>query len=576
MLLCKCGNSRYIHATSINNRVRSSEGKRQKMTEAVSRLIQQKLEKTKERLEDVDENIRKLTGRNVEMWSRPSGDQRRVSIGGGTGGGGGGVASGLSGRLGPRRGGGRSRGQSGPGRPGRMDTFQRLGVPLKRQNLGSAFSRLGSRVNTREESDEEEDNEAKPTLQSSVVATAPVLKSREDTVKDQQKDKKGQARNKRMFGLLLGTLHKFKQEATVAEDKNVRRAQIEQKLDQKAEEEKKAIASERKELFNERKAKQLEMTKLEELMVLANEQEAWNRHTIELSKFIYTKAKPRIFYLPKLHTPETHKKLQSSKEELMGVIKKRKEDLSKQLEEVETERNKRLERMEKRPEDHREEKENRKGRERRISEGKHRRRRSRESKGKDDERIVSTHDREKRKKDASEDRSNTKRRRTRSRSDDPHRNEKSHVKEDKKKKEESSSKKLGELKEEEVPIPEGVKTEARTGKTGKYESQVHDGKQEGEGNKEEGLAEGSTEDKTAMGGGESTKDGNLEEKESEWIPDVDLSTIQLPEGMGIPALPQKQDQAAAASDTPANEVTAASDFQLGGVDEQLDYNEGIE
>lgn len=51
----------------------------------------------------------------------------------------------------------------------------------------------------------------------------------------------------------------------------MRRAQIEQKLDEKAQEEKQALFTERKELFNERREKQREMVKLEDLMVLANE-----------------------------------------------------------------------------------------------------------------------------------------------------------------------------------------------------------------------------------------------------------------------------------------------------------------
>lgn len=51
----------------------------------------------------------------------------------------------------------------------------------------------------------------------------------------------------------------------------MRRAQIEQKLDQKAQQEKQAIATQRKDLFNERREKQREMVKLEDLMTLANE-----------------------------------------------------------------------------------------------------------------------------------------------------------------------------------------------------------------------------------------------------------------------------------------------------------------
>ncbi|PIK62727.1 putative pinin-like [Apostichopus japonicus] len=427
--------------------------------------------------------------------SRQAGDQRRVSIGDRGGGGGSNIGGrlgqrGVAGRLGPRRGGGRGRGQIGLG--SRMETFQRPGMPVRRQSTGSAFSRLGSRVEPRdrdrdrEESEEEEEDEAKkPTLQSSVVATAPVVKSREDTVKDQQKDTRGQARNKRMFGLLLGTLHKFKQEATHFEDKNVRRAQIEQKLDQKAQQGNKPLPH-RERLFNERREKQREMVKLEDLMTLANEQEAWDEHTTKLSNFICTKTKPRIFYMPKTHTSDTKKKLAESKDDFMGKVKQRKEDLNKELEELENERNRRKERIEQRE---REEKENVKAEKQIRSYDGYSQRRVTE--GKDERHVSETHDREKRRK-SEEERAggHHKRRRTRSRSDDTHKRERSDPKADMVGKEEVAVKKLKQVAEEKEEATttsiEGM--ESSSGKTGKYEGEVHDG--EGQSNiaKEDGVA----------------------------------------------------------------------------------------
>lgn len=48
------------------------------------------------------------------------------------------------------------------------------------------------------------------------------------------------------------------------------------------------------------------------------QQEEWDKHSKELANFIFTKAKPRIFYLPKVHTAESLKKLEESREQIKG------------------------------------------------------------------------------------------------------------------------------------------------------------------------------------------------------------------------------------------------------------------
>ncbi|XP_030854358.1 pinin [Strongylocentrotus purpuratus] len=346
--------------------------------EGVNAFLAQRLEKAKENLEDVEQNIRKLTGgdsteRRVSVGDsrrlivgeqrRISGDQRRVS---------GDQRRLVSDQRRPlsdqrierrlsgdqRRLSADQRGVSGdqrrvsmdaPGARGRggglivqrLSLMERLGAPpAKRPNLGNPFSRLGGRVGPRNRApsdDEEEDLDHKPLVQSSVVTTLTTLtpKTRQQTIKEGQKDKKSTDRNKRMFGHLLGTLQKFRDESDSKTDKDKRRKEIEKKLDEKAVEEKKAVAEERKLLMRDRKDKQAELNRLEQLVELTQEHKEWDAHSAVLSNYIRTRAKPSIFYKPAKWTLGTEKLFKESKQILSAAVEKRKAELEKEIAELE-------------------------------------------------------------------------------------------------------------------------------------------------------------------------------------------------------------------------------------------------
>jgi len=76
------------------------------------------------------------------------------------------------------------------------------------------------------------------------------VKSRDTALSEQVVDKKVTARNKKMFGALLGTLQKFSQEEKKKKDMVDKKKEVEQKIDEKAEKEKEELkAGERADVY---------------------------------------------------------------------------------------------------------------------------------------------------------------------------------------------------------------------------------------------------------------------------------------------------------------------------------------
>jgi len=285
--------------------------------------LKHELDRTRESLRDTDATIEKLTGRPA-FAGRPFGRGRGApprSAGGDTFGRGRGSVGSLFNLAGYD--------DTGPPPAKRgAGAFGRLGLPLANQRpVGGRRAR---------DEDEDDDLPHKPALQSSVIATPKDTKSRQEAIAEQQSVGGGNAtgRNRRMFGLLLGTLVKFKEDERTKEQQAEKRKAVELKLEEKQREERDRLKRERFQLFSDRRQQQVKLRALEQKMELVEIHSAWELETHSLENFIRTAAKPHVFFLPKSHIPESQSKLDESKRVLHNLIAERRKQLEEELEEI--------------------------------------------------------------------------------------------------------------------------------------------------------------------------------------------------------------------------------------------------
>ncbi|XP_046400111.1 pinin isoform X2 [Ischnura elegans] len=181
------------------------------------------------------------------------------------------------------------------------------------------------------DSAEEEDPTARPAVPSRVIATPRDTKSRQEVLAAQSADSQSKARNRRMFGALLGTLQKFQQEETRMRDKEEKRAKVEKKLEEAARREREELRRERQELFLDRKRKQAEIRKIELKILRIKEQDEWEAKHRYLLNFIQTRTKPHIFYLPKIPCARSEERLLASQKAVARMIEKKREDVHAEL-----------------------------------------------------------------------------------------------------------------------------------------------------------------------------------------------------------------------------------------------------
>jgi hypothetical protein len=148
----------------------------------------------------------------------------------------------------------------GPPAAGAAASAAAGGYHQQQDNRAPMRARLGPRV------DEEEDNWAPPQARGGLLSRVVVEQKSRDEVLAEKKateNKKETQRNRRMFGNLMGTLQKFRQDENRVKDKEQKKREIEKKIEEKTEKEREEARSMKRELFHEKRKQQHEIKVLQ-------------------------------------------------------------------------------------------------------------------------------------------------------------------------------------------------------------------------------------------------------------------------------------------------------------------------
>ncbi|CAG0916584.1 unnamed protein product [Notodromas monacha] len=192
--------------------------------------------------------------------------------------------------------------------------------------------------------DEEEVAEKKPTLSSSVVKTGNEARTREEAIRNGERDTRTNARNRRMFGCLLGTLRQFQREETELKTKEEKRAQVEKKVEEKSKLERERMNQEKRNLIFDRRKQQQEIRRIEFKLHRLQEVKEWETQQKLLRNFIKTSASPPLYYLPKMMSEATEKMLEASRKEIDDMVAEKHRRLEEEFEKVDARAEARAER----------------------------------------------------------------------------------------------------------------------------------------------------------------------------------------------------------------------------------------
>ncbi|PAA81024.1 hypothetical protein BOX15_Mlig005482g1 [Macrostomum lignano] len=220
------------------------------------------------------------------------------------------------------------------------------GIPAKRaygagHTAGSVFQRVAVPSNRQEYS--------RPAAAAAATATVPLeefQRARRAAIKEQtaSEDSEIKARNRRMFGVMLGTLKQF----TAAERDRERqesyqhRREVEQRIEESVKREQEQMQRDITELAREKKRRQAEIVALETQMQLVETHNAWRRSTEQLRGSIRTLADShpyRLYYRPRQFCDRARRRRELSARQIDAEIADRdrqlREDVERALKEAE-------------------------------------------------------------------------------------------------------------------------------------------------------------------------------------------------------------------------------------------------
>ena len=135
---------------------------------------------------------------------------------------------------------------------------------------------------------DDHDEDMRPSIMSRVVVES--QKSRDEALAEENEKmgKREKQRNRRMFGNLLGTLQKFKQDETRVKAREQKKRDVEKKIEEKTEKEKEEAKRSKQELYSEKKKQQLEIQMLQIQMSRVQEFELWEKNKRREMQYIRT------------------------------------------------------------------------------------------------------------------------------------------------------------------------------------------------------------------------------------------------------------------------------------------------
>ncbi|CAF0839119.1 unnamed protein product [Didymodactylos carnosus] len=186
-----------------------------------------------------------------------------------------------------------------------------------------------------------QNNKQSPTsakyLHSSIVPTNKIIKTKDDLISLVNRDSESTRRNRRMFGVLLGTLNKFKQENQLynEQQQGIKRHEIEKRLELKQLEEKEVAQKERQDLLIKKRSYQQKLRELDTKLNLIERIAVYEKSQENLKYFIPTKTEPQLFYLPKRTDLDViQQKLSEQKQTIEQKILDYKTSIQKELDDL--------------------------------------------------------------------------------------------------------------------------------------------------------------------------------------------------------------------------------------------------